>query len=74
MSCPGMALRSRPAPRSSVLIAHAVFLYNRYQIRSNGLTPWEEIHGRTYREAVFHFGDAVLARKPTATLQPKLES
>eukprot|EP00972_Heterocapsa_arctica_P024720 3645872-Heterocapsa_arctica.AAC.1 len=41
-----------------LLVAHAAFLYNRYQMRSNGLTQWEEIYGRSYREVVYHFGDA----------------
>ena len=50
------------------LVAHGAFVYNRYQIRGSGLTPWEEIHARPYREPIFHFGQAVLVRRPTACL------
>eukprot|EP00972_Heterocapsa_arctica_P039550 5825870-Heterocapsa_arctica.AAC.1 len=55
------------------LVSHAVFVYNRFQVRSNGLTPWEDVHARPYKDALFHFGKPVLLRKPTATLQPKME-
>eukprot|EP00972_Heterocapsa_arctica_P040952 6035995-Heterocapsa_arctica.AAC.1 len=55
------------------LVSHAAFVYNRFQVRSNGLTPWEDVHARPYKEALFHFGQPVLLRKPTATLQPKME-
>ena len=39
----------------------------------NGLTPFEELHGRYFREPLFRFGQPVLVRRPTATLQAKLE-
>jgi hypothetical protein len=55
------------------LVSYVTYLYNRFQVRVNGLTPYEDLHGRYFREPLFKFGQPVLVRRPTATLQAKLE-
>eukprot|EP00972_Heterocapsa_arctica_P029371 4324150-Heterocapsa_arctica.AAC.1 len=42
------------------LVAHAAFLYNRFQARVNGLTPSKDVHRKAFRDVLFHFGDPVL--------------
>ena len=41
-------------------------------IRVNGLTPFDDLHGRCFLELLFRFGQPVLVRRPAATLQAKL--
>ncbi len=57
----------------SFLVSHCAYLHNRFQTRANGLTAFEDVHQKVFRESLFHFGQAVLVRKPTALLQPKAE-
>ena len=50
-----------------------MFLYNRFQPRANGLTPFEDVQQHRYTSKLYEFGQFVLVRKPTALLQAKLE-
>ena len=54
------------------MVRHGCWLLQRFQPRtSNGLTPFEHVHGRRYRGIIFNFGECILARDtsgPTAKL------
>ena len=69
----GIALRATSGA-FQWMISHAAYVYNRCQVRMNGLTPYEEVQGRRHRDPMFQFGQAVLVRTPRAKLQPKLEA
>ncbi len=58
----------------NMLVMHANWLYCRYQPRQNGLTPFEDQHGRGYHGQLYQFGQAVMARLPSALDQPKYKS
>eukprot|EP00972_Heterocapsa_arctica_P068201 10072203-Heterocapsa_arctica.AAC.2 len=58
----------------NLLVIHANFLYNCYQVRANGLTAYEDQMGHTYRGRLFQWGQPVLARKPAALEQANLEA
>eukprot|EP00972_Heterocapsa_arctica_P066840 9863180-Heterocapsa_arctica.AAC.1 len=53
---------------------HVVWLYNRYHIRRNGVTPYEQVNHRSYNRPVLPFGTLVCVRRPDALLKPKLEA
>eukprot|EP00972_Heterocapsa_arctica_P089153 13146717-Heterocapsa_arctica.AAC.1 len=57
-----------------MLVLHANWLHNRFQVKVSGLTPFEDQHQRPYRGKLFEFGQLVLARKTSALDQAKLES
>ena len=49
----------------NLLVIHANFLYNRYQVRANGLTPFEDQMGHSYHGKLFQWGQPVLVRQPS---------
>eukprot|EP00972_Heterocapsa_arctica_P064914 9582623-Heterocapsa_arctica.AAC.1 len=57
-----------------MLVLHANWLRSRFQVKVNGLTPFEDQHQRAYRGIFFQWGQPVLARKPAALDQSKLEA
>ena len=54
------------------VVAHCMYLYNRFQVRINGLTPFEDQRGQRYKAPLMKFGQPVQLRLSTATIQPKL--
>ena len=62
------------SPLFAWAVRHAAFLYNRFQVRSTGTTPFEQVHHRMYCSKLLPFGAPVMLRSPIATEQPKLEA
>ena len=58
----------------NLLVIHANFLYNRYQVRANGLTPFEDQMGHNYHGKLFQWGQPVLVRQPSALDLPKMDA
>ena len=51
----GVAVRA-DSLASEWLVSYVTYLYNRFQVRVNGLTPFEDLHGRYFREPLSRFG------------------
>lgn len=68
----GIEIRAN-MPIFSYLVQHAVWLYNRYQVRRGGSTPFEQVNQRSYQRPILPFGTPVWLRRPDALLQTKLE-
>jgi len=51
---------------------HASWLYNRFNVRENGLTAYEKTHLLKYQRPLVEMGEAVICRRPGAQLN-KLE-
>ena len=65
---------SAASPYFPWMVLHAGWLLNRFQpCAVTGKTPYEELHGRSYRSPLFSFSRAVLVRRPHALVQAKLE-
>ena len=55
-------------------VRHAAFVHNRYQVRMQGATAFEQVHRRVYRSALMPFASPVLLRDSDALELPKLEA
>eukprot|EP00972_Heterocapsa_arctica_P034871 5133192-Heterocapsa_arctica.AAC.1 len=55
-----------------MLVQHANFLYNRYQVRANGMTLFEDQMSRSYRGRLYQRAQPVMARLPAALQQSKM--
>ena len=51
-----------------MLVRHAAFLHNHFQVRASGLTPYEEMRGEPYRVPLHSWASPVQVRKPGAQL------
>ena len=44
------------------LVRHAAFVFTRYQVGHDGLTPWRRLTGRTWNGVVAEFGEQVMGK------------
>eukprot|EP00972_Heterocapsa_arctica_P027192 3997956-Heterocapsa_arctica.AAC.1 len=60
------------SPGFNMLVLHANFLYNRYQVRASGMTAFEDQMGRSYHGRLYQWAQPVMARLPAALEQSKM--